>query len=263
MSEGVNVSVETLQNLYKEITELDAVIEASVGGKSAGKRSLANRLAEEQTENVTNLSSVIEENFEGLSPEEVAGLYTGLIKKLNETFSDKVSTYLDSQIGETQEVTPEMIEAADKAMEVRKEKVKGFKTLRQLLEMFNNDTSAIPEPRKWTGSRGPRTFSQFQYAINGVDLDESDNSLATVAKMGGFEKGSRTNRKGEEVAISASAMLKDHLKESINLDLKNPPDTWEATLPNGVVVTATKQEITVDDTSYVDDSDDEDSDDED
>lgn len=257
MSDGINVSVDTLKGMYDEIAQLDTIIEASVGGKSAGKRSLANKLALEQEENVTNLFAVVDDNFEGLSPEEIAGIYTGLVKKLSDTYSETISTYLDSQIGEATEVTPEVMEAAEKAMEDRKPKVLAFKTLRNLLEMFGNDTKEIPEPRKWTGSRGPRTFSQFQYAINGVDLDESDNSLATVAKMGGFEKTTRLNRKGEEVGISASAGLKAFLTDSIKLDLKNPPDEWTAELPNGVTVSAVKQEVTVDDTSYVDSEDDE------
>ncbi len=254
--EGFNVSVDTLKGMYSEIAELDSIIEASVGGKSAGKRALANRLAEGQEENVTNLFAVVTENLDGLGPDELAGIITGINKMIKDSYEDTINVYLESQIGETTEVTPEVLEAAEKAREARKDKVKAFKTLKNLLEMFGSDVSSVPDPRKWTGATGPRTFSLYQYSVDGTALPEDENSLATIAKLGGFEKSTRTSRKGEEIGVSASANLKAFLTGT-GLDVKNPPETWEATLPNGVVVSAVKQDVTVD-SVYVDDSDDED-----
>ncbi len=262
MSEGINVSIETLKSVYDEIAELDETIGAAVGGKSAGKRALANQLATGQEENVTNLFEVFTENLGGLGPDEIAGIITGIRSKINEAYNETIEAYLESQIGESPEVTPEILDAADKAREIRKDKVKGFKTLRQLLEMFGTDTSSVGEPRKWTGGTGPRTFSTYQYTVNGSALPDAENSLATVAKMGGFEKSTRTSRKGEEIGVSASANLKAFLGTIEGFDVKNPADTWEATLPNGTVVQAVKQDTTVD-SVYVDDSDDDDSDEDD
>lgn len=216
---GIQVDKEALRAKGAEIAEIDVVLDAQSGSKAAGKRAIRNRLVAESadTDAVSAVVSRLRENFDGDS---LIATFYALVEQLENEFGDEAEQFVTEAVeSNTQEDAEKLSdEQVAELQETRKTKVQEFKALANILEMFGQDISDIPEPKVRRGSRGPRgprTLSKFQYAVDGKDLDEDVNSLATVAKLCNVKVGE----------------LKEHIT-SQGVDLKNPPAEWEADLPN-------------------------------
>lgn len=224
--DGVKVDVEALQEVSSQISEIDVVLDANSGSKSAGKRAVKNQLiASGDSEFATQVVSQLRDNFEG---ESLFGTYLTILDALENEFEDEtdevVSQKVEEQASNVEAVSDEEVV---KMTEKRKGLVEQFKALKNILEMFGQDVSNIPNPkirRGGAGPRGPRTLSKFQYTVNETELEPEVNSLSTVAKLCG-------NIKVKD--------LKAHI-EAQGIDLKEPPVSWSAELPNEVgTLTAT------------------------
>lgn len=219
---GIQVDKEALKTKAREISELDAVLDAQSGSKAAGKRAVINGLmaSSANSEFVDQVVNQLRSNFSG---EELYATYHSLLSSLNNEFNDEADQFIDQKVEEQAAEASEKL-SEDELKQIqddRKQKVQEFKALKSILEMFGTDVDDVPEPKIRRGSRGPRgprTLSKFQYQVNETPLDEEVNSLSTVAKLAGNIK---------------VADLKSHI-EAQGIDLKNPPAEWEAELPNNV-----------------------------
>lgn len=225
---GIQVDVEALKAKSAEIQEMDVVLDAQSGSKAAGKRSVQNKLIAENAEDkfIQSVIDNLRKKFEG---DALYATVLALSSQVDDEFSDEIDQRVDEIVEsqKTEDVEKLSDEQVAELQETRKEKVKEFKALANILEMFGQDISSVPEPKVRRGSRGPRgprTLSKFQYQVNETVLDPEVNSLATVAKLSGGVK------VGE---------LKKHI-EAQGIDLKNPPAEWTAELPHDVgTLTAT------------------------
>lgn len=246
---GISVSPDTLREKSNAILAIDEILDAASGSESAGKRSLANSLA---TENEVAWKKVADNLVGGLSkiedPAVLAGAFTGVVKAMNDKFKESIDAYLSAEVASRQTdapaVAPEVLEAK---LAERKNLVEQFKALKNILDMFGQDTSDIPDPKKRTGSRGkrgPRVLTNFDFFIDGEARSASQNSLSSIANT----VCSGLNWKTSD--------LRSFLTEN-GVDLQNPGEGFEVTLPTDPpkVLKAVKGEAPVaDDEDEVEDS---------
>lgn len=227
----IAVSPEVLRNKYSEIVVLDEKIAAASGSDSAGKRAIANAIASETNSVWSPVVEQVTAHVETLSGNELVGTFTALLASLNEKFREDVDGILSGLVEERSADVPQVSEEElAEILKDRKVLSDEYKALRNILEMFGQDVSDIPEPKRMTGSRGPRgprTLSKFDYSIDGEPRSKTQNSLSSIANT---------------VCKDLNWKTKD-LREFLvaqGLDLENPGDTWEYTLPNGKVISAVK-----------------------
>lgn len=227
----IAVSPEVLRSKYGEIVVLDEKIAAASGSDSAGKRAIANAIASETTDIWTPVAEQVVAHVQTLSGNDLVGTFTALVRALNENFREDVDGILSGLVEERSSDVPQVSdEELEDILKQRKVLSDEYKALRNILEMFGQDVSDIPEPKRMTGSRGPRgprTLSKYDYSIDGEPRSKTQNSLSSIANT---------------VCKDLNWKTKD-LREflvSQGLDLENPGDTWEYTLPNGKVLSAVK-----------------------
>jgi len=227
---GIQVSPEILQAKYDEIAELDDRIDAASGGKNAGRTALANKYAEANKETIDKLFEQLVELLNNSEEDAKAGIYRGLTKKLNETFSEPTNEYLDKQVEAnkttaTEVVTPEQItEMSTQRKQLKSE----YDALRNILELFGESVPAIKEaianiktPKKLTGARGPRAMSRFQFIVDGNKLAPSENTLSKVAELVGFQP---INEEGGKIKTARKQLTENLIEQKFNP--KEPDDEW-------------------------------------
>lgn len=247
----IAVSPEVLRNKYSEIVVLDEKIAAASGSDTAGKRAIANNIASETNESWSAVVEQVTGHIETLSGNTLVGTYTALISALNDKFREDVDGILSGLVEERSSDAPEISEEElAKVLADRKVLSDEYKALRNILEMFGQDVSDIPEPKRMTGSRGPRgprTLSKFDYAVDGETRSKTQNSLSSIANTVCKDLGWKTKD------------LREFLV-SQGLDIESPSDTWSYTLPNGKVLSAVKSgeddDTTPEDTVPEDDTED-------
>lgn len=223
---GVEVTPDALRDKFEEINEIDVRLDAASGG-TRGKRAIKSALVIEHSDkNEKFVDSVLNTLNEKLTGEQRLAAVVHLSRVLKDAFSDEVDEYVDEKIEEQQEEQEALSEAeADALIEQRKELHSQYNALKNILEMFGTDVSDIPEPksrRGRRGKRGPRTLSQFQYSIDGEELDEDSNSLATVA---------------QRLGVDGVKELKRIVSEENNIPLTKDevPDDWEVKINDHVL----------------------------
>lgn len=250
---GVNVTPEVyreralqLANLYEQISQ------ASGSGKSAGERAIANRLVEKYNREVEDLFNQLSRAFNSVDTELMVALYTGLKRRIEKNFSDKVDEFLTAEAEKNKSDLPTEDVDINKLTEEYKEGVKQLGLLKSVLEMFGHKDSIadVEPPKKMTGARGPRgprALSLVQFSIDGTDLSAADNSVTEVARKLGFDDKTETNDKGEEVKTTAGKQFREFLAAN-GVDVKNVPDTFGPfTGPNGSTVQGRKFAAKADD----------------
>ncbi len=236
---GITVDPEALRALSLEAARLDEEIAAASGSVSQGKRAYLNSLVNTRMDD--DLNSFVQDIVSNLSNvsevEDLIALTESLDRAIKQHFGEQIDKHVDAYLEankpeESEKVSDTELESMmDKARTLRKR----FDSMAGVLEMFGFDISDIQRPKRLSGSRGPRgprTLSKFDYFVDGVARTKHQNSLSSIA----------------------STLLKDtelgktkHLREWLvqqGLDIENPPDEWEYTLPNGKVLKAVKSEET-------------------
>jgi hypothetical protein len=236
---GISVSPDTLRAKFDEIAVIDEKLDSVSGGADSGKRALANQIASETSGSWKKVADNLVASLAKIEdPNDLTGAVTGLIKSVNDSFKESIDKYLTEQVEARKNDAPAVSD--DEVAELstsRKELVEQYKALRQILEMFGNDVSTIPEPKKRTGSRGkrgPRVLTNFSFSIDGKERTSSQNSLSSIANTVCADLNWKT------------ADLKNWLAEQ-GLDFQNPEDSWEYTLPNGKVISGVVMEVDDDD----------------
>lgn len=223
---GIAVTPDILRQKVEEIAQVDEQLDAASGSEAAGKRALGNALAKEYEsdwkQNADNLIAAIQKVDD---PAKLAGIYTGIRDALADNFRTSVDEYLQAEVDSNKEnretVAPEQIA---EWTESRKTLMEQYKALRGILELFEQDISGIPEPKKRTGARGPRgprVLSGFDWFIDGEPRTESQNTLSSIANTVCSPLGWKT------------ADLRNFLSEA-GVDLQNPPSEYEIQLPDPV-----------------------------
>lgn len=251
MPDGISVSPETLREKSNAILAIDEKLDAASGSEAAGKRALANSLA---TENEAMWKKVADNLVTNLSkiedPSAMVGAFTGVVKSLNDKFKTAADEYLAKEVANRQ---TDVVTISDEEMATlnseRKNLVDQFKALKNILDMFDQDVSDIPEPKKRTGSRGkrgPRVLTGFDFYIDGKARSASQNSLSSIANTVCTELNWKTSD------------LRNFLTEK-GIDLQNPGEGFEVELPTDPAVTlkAVKGEPQAADEEEDDETDDE------
>lgn len=235
---GIQVTPEALMAKYQEIAAIDEQLAAASGSTNVGKRALANSLMTDNTEVWQSLASQVVEVFKGVEDvETLVAAYTGVVETLKNEFSKSVDEYLEKQVAENQTETPDLNETQIAELEQQgRELREQYNALRSILDMFKMDIAHVPVPKRLSGSRGPRgprTLSSFDYFIDGTERSKSQNSLSSIAST------VCSDIQTPEGHTWKTKNLRDFLVEK-GLDINNPPDEWEFTLPNGKVIKAVK-----------------------
>jgi hypothetical protein len=255
-TQGLNVNPDQLRAVLKQIVELDEQLAAASGSDALGKRAYLNNLVETHKGNFEGfMNQVVEHLRTNLSenPEVLAAAVTGLDQAITKAFGEQVnklaSDYVEANKTETPEVSTEQITEWENQ---RRELTKRYHALRGVLEMFEFDVSDIDEPKKMSGSRGPRgprVLSNFDYIVNGKPRTKSQNTLSSIAAT-----------VFKDTKFSSAKTLREELARQ-GLDLKNPPDEWEYDIAIGddksVKLAAVKTEAKDEYVSSDDDDDDE------
>jgi hypothetical protein len=225
MADGISVTIDSLKEKSDEILAIDEKLDAASGSEDAGKRALANSLASEYAsvwkspadKMVTSISKIED-------MEQRAAAFTGVVKSLQEAFKKEVDSFLEETVKARQADNPTETLSEDELnslSESRKTLVEQFRALKNILDMFGQDTSVVPDPKKRTGSRGkrgPRVLTDYDYFIDGVARSKSQNSLSSIANTVCADLGWKT------------ADLRSFLTDK-GIDLTNPPAEFEVQLP--------------------------------
>lgn len=229
MANGVSVDLASLQAKYDEISALDEKLDAASGSEAAGKRAIASAIASETESSWRKAADSILKGLAGQDVKTQVGVYTGLIHTLQDQYRDVVDEFLSEEVERTKADQPQVSqEEVEELTKQRRVALDQFRALRNILDIFQTDTTTVPEPKKRTGSRGPRgprVLKGFNFFIDGVARSESQNNLSSIANTVCDDLGWKT------------AELKNFLTEN-GVDLENPGSGFEVTLPNNKVLKA-------------------------
>ena len=208
--------------LMAAIADIDIKLDSLGDAKSAGKRKIVSDRVE-QTETVWSpVADRLIEQIRTMTPDEIVGVFNGIVRKLNGTFQEQVSAYVETLV-DTQPASEPLIspEEAKELSGVRSTLYAKVKSVVELAAQFGDEGLEMPKKRTGArGKRGPRAISFFTWEINGESVAEDMDNLPAIAKKYGFEKG---------------AALTKAMREA-GLDLRNPGERLEFTLPNGDVL---------------------------
>lgn len=236
MPNGVSVTPDALRDIVRKIEEIDVQLDAASGSSASVSRLAESTLLDEQATNYKDfVDSVVQGISDADSTETKVATVLALGRILDSTFKSEVADFMKARVEELSKQQEESDLTDEEISELeaqRKQLNEQYKAVRQLLEMFDQDISDIPEPKIRTGSRGkrgPRTLNTYHYRVNETDLPEESDSLAMVAKIAGVKKVSE---------------LKKFITDQ-GIDLKSPPNEWQAELPNkqGTVYATKKVEF--------------------
>lgn len=234
----INISVSALQAIYDQIVEKDEQLAAASGSSEMGKRAYANTLVNEHGEQFEKFVNDIVTPITNVNdqPELLVAVVTMLQNKIKEAFGKPVDEFLTKYVEENKKDQPEVSDAqVEELTKQAKELRKQYAVLRPTLEMFGQDVSTVPEPKKMTGSRGPRgprTLSSFDYSVDGKPRSETQNSLSSIA-----------NTVFKDTPFGNTKALREELARQ-GLNLQEPADEWSYTVKvddnKSVVISAVK-----------------------
>lgn len=223
----ISLSLDSLEAIAKELTEIDTRIAAATGSDAAIRKSIAEKLATDNAETVDKVVGQITAGLESMSLEVVIGLRSKLDDVLSEKFDSAIKDFLDTAV---EEATKDSKEDVTKLREDRKAKLDDFRSMKTVLETFKIDTSSVPEPKRARqsngssgGSKSGKNKEGYQFTMDGKDRPASQNSFSSLAYYSTMNCAGEGNRWGV-------AQLKDFLAEQ---GVKyGEQDTWEVELPN-------------------------------
>lgn len=239
-AQGVTVSLEQLEDIAKQITEIDTQISAASGSEAQVRKSIAQGLATENSEAVDTIVGQVLTQFEQLEVPVLAGLLDRLEDALAEKFKERINGFIDERV---------KAQASDSSVDVgalreaRKAKVEGFRALKTILDTFGVETESVPEPKRAAGrpagsggggSKSGKNKEGYQYTMDGKDRPPSQNSFSSLAYYS-TEGCAGTEEKPERWG---AAQLKDFLAgQGVKF---GEDETWEVELPNKKKIGARK-----------------------
>lgn len=236
----ISISPDSLRAVYDQIADLDIRIDASTGGKAAGKRAVKNTIKAETEASWTKQVSKVEDFLNGIEDQSVLlGTVTAL-SDLLKNYAEKTDAFLTEQVdSQKSDVEPVSQEEVVSLLEERKTLVEQYGTLRDVLELFATSNpefsealSTIPQVKNRRATSGggkrPREISMFSLTIDGEVQAEA--TLSSIAAEEGITTGE----------------LKEHLKsQGVELTKSglDGKDSFEATLPSGKVFAGVRSHV--------------------
>jgi hypothetical protein len=238
----ISVSIEQLEDIAKQITEIDTQISAASGSEAQVRKSIAQGLASENSEVVDKIVDQALTQFEKLEAPVLAGLLDRLEDALKEKFKPTIDAFIDERV--KAQSSDENAVNVTALREARKAKVEGFRALRTILATFLGDEAveAVPEPKRAAGrpsgsgggAKSGKNKEGYQYVMDGKDRPPSQNSFSSLAYYSTLGCAG-TEEKPERWS---SDQLKSFLAEQgVNF---GTDETFEVKLPNGKTVGARK-----------------------
>lgn len=234
----ISVSLEQLEDIAKQITEIDTKISAASGSEAQMRKSIAQGLAAENSEQVDGIVGQVVTQFEKLEVPVLAGLIDRLEDALKEKFKPTIDSFVDERVKAQGQGSAEDVAAL---RETRKARVEGFRALKTILDTFGIDTESVPEPKRAAGrpsgsggSKSGKNKEGYQYTMDGKDRPPSQNSFSSLA----FYSTNGCAGTEEKPERWGSSQLKTFLAENgVNF---GTDESWEVTLPNKTVIGARK-----------------------
>lgn len=213
-------------DLHKKIDEIDAKLDSQVDAKTAGKRAIVSDLIDSAKGTWTPVSEQLIGQLGSATEDVQIGVYYGLLRALNSAFSKKLSEAVDKKVEALPEATPADVIPEEVIKELSTARSELYAKVRQLVEMnetFNGGcTMHLPKRRTGgRGKRGPRAISSFNWTI---DETAYENLKAVAEDYDQYE---------------ATKDLTKAMRDA-KIDLKNPPDRIEFTLPDGKILVGVK-----------------------
>lgn len=212
-------------DIHSKLAEIDAQLDSQIDTKVAGKRAIINAFIENSKDAWSGVASQLISELGGASEEVKIGIYYGLLRALNNEFSKPLAAAVDARVEVIPE-SPKVTISDDVLKELNAARSELYKKAKQLFEM-NDDFGLGLEmkmPAKRTGAqgkRGARPITSFNWEIDGTNYDK----LKDVAEV--YDQ-------YEKVSELTKAM------REAGLDLKNPGDRLEFTMPDGKILIGTK-----------------------
>lgn len=220
--------MELHNQLHVAIDAIDEQLDSQTDSQAAGKRKITSELI---SDNEASWKPVVEQLVSQLTTAQVEvqiGFYYGLIRELGKVFGTPLSAKLDELVEaqpkiEVEVIPPEQLEVLTKT---RSELYAKIKSLLEMAKNFGMD-EGMKMPRKRTGKkgkRGPRQISFFSWEIDGTDYE----NLKAVQEAYSVDY--------EKVSALTKAM------RDAKLNLTEPGDRLEFTLPDGKVLIGTRDD---------------------
>lgn len=225
MGDSQPTQVDALQGLYnmffKKIEDIDSVLDAQAGGRSASKRVVLNQLVKD---NEDAINSAVEQ-FRAFLDGEVeddsvrVAIFSGVVKGLKAAYDPQVESVLETLVQDVPEVAPLPQEDIEALSATRKKLYTQCLANIEMLELFGGTAEDYPKPKRRSGGRGskrgPRAISQYTWSLDGEKLSADEDSILAISKKIGFEKKSELTKLMKEVG---------------GLNLTEPPDPIDFTL---------------------------------
>lgn len=218
IGEGEVTQVSALQSMYnlffRKIEDVDAILDAQAGGRSASKRVVLNQLVKDNEDAI--VSAVAQ--FRAFLDEEVeddsvrVAIFSGVVKSLKAAYDPQVESVLETLVQDVPEVAPLPAEELEAYTTARKKLYAQCKSNIEMLELFGENPADYPMPKRRSGGRGSkrgaRKISLYTWKLDGEQLSADEDSVLAISKKLGFEKKSDLTK----------------LMRDAELNLTDPPD---------------------------------------
>jgi gamma-glutamylcysteine synthetase len=212
-------------DLHKQIDKIDEVLDSQTNQKTAGKRTIVNQLIEKSEQTWKPVGSQLVEQLKGADIDTQIGIYYGLVRHLNNEFQKALSEAVEAKVADIPDTPANAIpeEELKSLSSIRSELYAKVKTLVEMNDTFGAGAD-MHMPKRRTGARGkrgPRAITAYTWEIDGQSFDK----LKDVAEV--YDQYEKT------------ADLTKAMREA-KIDLKNPEERIEFTLPDGKILVGTK-----------------------
>jgi len=221
---GEVTQIDVLRQMYnmyfKKIEDLDSVLDAQAGGRSASKRVVLNQLVKDNEDAinsaVTTFRSFLDEEVED---EQVRiAIFHGVVKALKGVYDPQVESVLETLVQDVPEVAPLPTDEVEALTSARKKLYAQTKSNIEMLELFGEKPEDYPMPKRRSGGRGSkrgaRKISLYTWTLDGEKLSADEDSVLAISKKLGFEKKSDLTK----------------LMRDAELNLTDPPDPIDFSL---------------------------------
>jgi hypothetical protein len=213
--------MEAHDELHRAIDEIDSTLDLLSDSKAAGKRKITNDLIADAKDSWEPISNSLVEQLEAADEKLQIGVYFGLIRALQNKFSETLGTKVESMVeSQPQVAKPDLSEEQIKELSsTRSGLYQKLKSLIEMAESFGqNDGMKMASKRTGAvGPRGPRAISFINWSI---EDDEFEKLGDVVTKYDQYEKVSELTKAMRETGIN----------------LTKPPARIEFTMPDGRVL---------------------------
>jgi len=188
------------KKLMTQTLQIDEVLDEQADAATGGKRKFTKELVTKNEGEWKPVTEHLVNQMKEMDPEVLAGVFYGIVRSLSDEFKDNVDKWVSDAI-ESQpkiEVTPIDEEQKKQLLETRADLAKQVKTIIEMAYVFGEaqgDQAENPDPN-WpaprvrhgrVGPRGKRALTLFTWEIDGVAVDEENDSVKGVSSLVGFE----------------------------------------------------------------------------